>query len=61
MKWDILGANFTLLIETFEINPNLLNASKTLRDLAVQYQNKKNNLNKKEQELGNPEDNSKFK
>ena len=48
-------------IETFEISPNLLNAPKTLQDLAVQYQNKKNNLNKKEQELENPEETSKFK
>ena len=44
-----------MLIETFEISPNLLNAPKTLQDLAVQYQNKKNILNKNEQELNNPE------
>ena len=48
-------------VETFEISPNLFNAPKTLRELAVQYQNKKNILNKKEQELENPEENSKFK
>ena len=49
-------------IETFEINPNLLNAPKTLQDLAVQYyQNKRHTLNKKEQELENPEETSKFK
>ena len=48
-------------LETFEINPNLLNAPKTLQDLAIQYQNKKNILNKKEQELDNPEENSKFR
>ena len=48
-------------IETFEINPNLLNAPKTLSDLAVQYQNKKHILNKKEQELENPEETSQFK
>ena len=50
-----------MLIETFEINPNLLSAPKTLQDLAVQYQNKKHIQNKKEQELENPEDTSKFK
>ena len=44
-----------------EINPNLLNAPKTLQDLTVQYHNKKNVLNKKEPELENPEENSKFK
>ena len=32
-----------------------------MRDLAIQYQNKKNILNKEEQELENPEENSKFK
>ena len=32
-----------------------------LQDLAIQYQNKKNTLNKKEQELDNPEENSKFR
>ena len=41
-----------LSLQTFEINLNLLNAPKTLQDLATQYQNKKNNLNKKDQELG---------
>ena len=48
-------------VETFEISPNLLNAPKTLQDLAVQYQNKKNILNQKEQELEKPEEYSKFK
>ena len=50
-----------LSLETFEINPNLLNALKTLQDLAIQYRNKKNILDKKEQELDNPEENSKFR
>ena len=49
-----------LSLETFEINPNLINAPKTLQDLAIQYRNKKNILDKKEQELDKPEDNSKF-
>ena len=48
-------------LETFEINPNLLNTPKTLQDLAIQYGNKNNILNKKEQELDNPEENSKFR
>ena len=61
MKLDNTGTNLPLSLETFEINPNLLNAPKTLRDLAIQYQNKKNILNRKEQELDNPEENSKFK
>ena len=60
-NWTTQEQILPLSIETFEINPNLLNAPKTLQDLAVQYQNKKNILNKKEQELENPEENSKFK
>ena len=47
-------------LETFEFNPNLINAPKTLQDLAIQYRKKKSILDKKEQELDKPEDNSKF-
>ena len=50
-----------LSLETFEINPNLINAPKTLQDLAIQYKNKKNILDKKDQELDKPEENSKFR
>ena len=60
-NWTTQEQILLLSIETFEINHNLLNTPKTLRDLAVQYQNKKHILNKKEQELENPEDTSKFK
>ena len=60
-NWTTQEQVLLLSLETFEINPNLLNAPKTLQDLAVQYHNKKNVLNKKEQELENPEENSKFK
>ena len=60
-NWTTQEQILPLLIETFEINPNLLNTPKTLRDLAVQYQNKKNILSKKEQELENPEETLKFK
>ena len=45
----------------FEINPNLLNAPKMQRDLAIQYQNKKNLFNKEGQELDKPKENSKFR
>ena len=48
-------------LETFEISPNLLNALKTLRDLAIQYQNRKNILNKEEQEREILAEDSKFK
>ena len=48
-------------LETFEISPNLINAPKTLRDLAVQYRNKKKVLDKEEQNSDVPkENNSKF-
>ena len=50
-----------MLTETFEINPNLLKAPETLRDLAVQYQNKKKFLDKKEQEIEETKGISKFK
>ena len=49
-----------LSLETFEINPNLINAPKTLQDLAIQYRNKKNLFDKKEQELDISKENSKF-
>ena len=39
----------------------MTNAPKTLRDLAIQYRNKRNIIDKKEQELDKPEENSKFR
>ena len=60
-NWTTQEQILPLSVETFEISPNLFNTPKTLQDLAVQYKNKKNILNKKEQELENPEENSKFK
>ena len=60
-NWTTQEQILPLSLETFEISPNLLNAPKTLQDLAVQYRNQRNILNKKEQELENPEENSKFK
>ena len=59
-NWTTQEQILPLSLETFEINPNLLNALKTC-DLATQCQNKRNTLNKKEQELDNPEKNSKFR
>ena len=49
-----------LSLETFEINPNFIIAPTSLQELAIQYRNKKNILDKKEQELNKPEENSKF-
>ena len=59
-KWTTQEQILPLSIETVEFSSNLLNTPKTLQDLAVQYQNKKNILNKKEQELKYPEETSKF-
>ena len=50
-NWTTQEQILPLSIETFEISPNLLNAPKTLRDLAIQYQNKRHILDQKEQEL----------
>ena len=60
-NWTTQEQILPLSLQTFEINSNLLNAPKTLWDLAIQYQNKRNTLNKKEQELDNPGENSKFR
>ena len=60
-NWTTQEQILPFSLETFEISSNLLNAPKTLHDLAVQYHNQRNILNKKEQEIENPEENSKFK
>ena len=55
-NWMTQEQILPLSLETFEIDPNLINAPKTLQDLAVQYRNKKNILDRKEQELDKPEE-----
>ena len=40
-NWDTQEQVLSFSVETFEINPNLLNAPKTLKDLVNQYKNKK--------------------
>ena len=47
-NWTIQEQIIPLSFKTFEFNPNFITASKTLRDLAIQYRNKKNIFNKKE-------------
>ena len=59
-NWTTQEQILPLSLETFEISPNLINALKTLQNLAIQYRNKKNILDKKEQELDKPKENSKF-
>ena len=48
LNWTTQEQILPISLKTFEISPNLINAPKTLRDLAVQYRNKKNILDKKE-------------
>ena len=60
-NWTAQEQILPFSLETFEISSNLLNIPKTLQNLAVQYHNQRNILNKKEQETENPEENSKFK
>ena len=48
LNWTTQEQILPISLETFEISPNLINAPKTLRDLAVRYRNKKNILDKKE-------------
>ena len=48
LNWTRQEQILPISLKTYEINPNLINAPKTLQDLAVQYRNKKNTLDKKE-------------
>ena len=48
LNWTTQEQILSISLETFEISPNLINALKTLQDLAVRYRNKKKVLDKKE-------------
>ena len=60
LNWTTQEQILPILLKTFEISPNLINTLKTLQDLAIQYKNKRNILDKKEEKFDKPEDNSKF-
>ena len=60
-NWTTQEQILPLSTETFEISPNLHKVPKTLRDLAVWYQNKMQIPDKKEQEIEKTEGISKFK
>ena len=47
-------------LKTFEIDPKLMNAPRTLRELAIQYKSKKNVFNKKKQDTDKPDNTSGF-
>ena len=56
LNWTTQEQILPISLETFEISPNLINAPKTLRDLAVQYRNEKNILDKKKQNSDKPKE-----
>ena len=60
LNWTTQEQILPILLKTFEIDPKLINAPKTLRELAIQYKSKKNVLDKKEQDLDKPENNARF-
>ena len=61
LNWTTQEQILPIWLETFEIRPNVINAPKTLQDLAVQYRNKKKALDKEEWNSDGPkENNSKF-
>ena len=59
-NWTTQEQILPISLKTFEIDPKLMNAPKTLWDLAIWYKNRKNVLDKKEQYLDKPENNSRF-
>ena len=59
-NWTTQEQILPISLKTFEIDPKLIHAPKTLRELVIQYKGKKNALNKKEQDLEKPETNARF-
>ena len=60
LNWTTQEQILPISLKTFEISPNLINAPKMLQDLAVQYRNKRNIFDQKEQNSDKPKNNSKF-
>ena len=56
LNWTTQEQILPILFETFEISPNLINAPKTLQDLAIRYRNEKNTLDKKERNSDKPKE-----
>ena len=56
LNWTTQEQILPISLETFEIIPNLINAPKTLQELAVRYKNKKNILDKKERNPDKPKE-----
>ena len=60
-NWTTQEQILPISLKTFEIDPKLINAPKTLRELVIQYKSKRNVLDKKEQDLDKPETNARFR
>ena len=60
LNWTTQEQILPISLQTFEISPNLINALKTLWNLAVQYRSKRNIFDQKEWNSDKPENNSKF-
>ena len=60
LNWTTQEKVLPISLETFEMSPNLINASKMLQDLAVQYRNNRNIFDQEEQNSDKLENNSKF-
>ena len=56
LNWTTQEQILPISLETFEISPNLINAPKTLQDLAVRYRNKKNILDRRERNSDKPKE-----
>ena len=54
LNWKTQEQILPISLKTFEISPNLINAPKTLQDLAVQYRNKRNLFDQKERNSDKP-------
>ena len=59
-NWTTQEQILLISLKTFEIDPKLINAPKTLRELVVQYRGKRNALDKKKPDLEKPENNAGF-
>ena len=60
LNWTTQEQILPISLKTFEISPNLINAPKILRELALHYKTKKNTLDTKKHNLNKLERNSKF-
>ena len=56
LNWTTQEQILPISLETFEISPNLINAPKTLGEVAVRYRNKKNILDKEERNSDKPKE-----